>query len=648
MSKRKHGKELHKSPMAASTPKATHTIREKTKPTPKSQARFSTTRLMAAIIFLLSFFLYFQTSQYGFTLDDRLAVFENTVTTQGIKAIPQIFSHAYLYGSVVPDNVLYRPVSKAIYAICWSAAGDKPMLYHLVNIFLFAISGLLLFLVLNKYLPGKPFLSFMVSALYVAHPIHTEVVCSIKSLDEILSLLFFLVSLLFIHAYLQSNRLFYLAVAALVFFFSFLSKESGITFLVIFPLILYFTHTDKKQTIKISGTMLVMVILVFGIRAMVLTGNSTNTIMPSDNIMAGTDNFLIQRATAIYFLGKYVLLLFFPHPLVCDYSPQQVALVQPGNVYFILSLLFLSSCLLFAVWSLRKKDWLSFAILFFFITISVTCNIFFLGGSHFAERFLYTPSLGYCLAVGVLLDRYVESNAKSGTTLSSVFLARPVLSGILVLIILAYGLKTIRQNPVWKDNIALFENGIKYSPKSYRMHLSLAQDLSDKKYVEKFPPDIQAKLYERAIREIKTSLGYFQDIDAYDMMGNIFYVTQRYDSALYYYKKGLEVIPDYENLNFHVGKALDKLKRYDDAIPYLDKALAKNPKDDGVLYNLALSYTNKNDINKGLEYFLKVIELRPNGPDAYYYTGLIYKAKGDTAKAASYLQKANDLGGPRE
>lgn len=602
---------------------------------------------LAAFVFLLGFLLYFQTYQYDFTLDDRIVVYENTLTTQGISAIPEIFSKPYLYGSIVPDNKLYRPMSKAIFAVCWSLSPGKPMLFHWVNIFLYALTGMLLLLTLVKYMPGRIVVPLAVSLLFVAHPVHTEVVCSVKSLDEILCLFFFLGSLNLLHAYVRTQQPLKLLAAAGLYFLAFISKESAITFLAVYPLAAFYLKAPKGSHIRIGAAMLGAMALVFGVRALVLQDTHTNPLTMADNILAGTTDLLLQKATAVYLLGKYVLLLLIPHPLVCDYSTKQIELVRAGSLPFILSFLVLIAALGYAVTQLRRRDWIAFGILFFFATISVTSNLFFLGGSHFAERFLYAPSLGFCLAAGVALDRYAGRGTPKPSTLAGEIKARPAWSIAVILLVLLYSAKVLLQGPVWQNNISLFENGVKHAPQSYRVHLSLAQDLADEKHIQSVPPAERTTVYERAIQEAKLSLSYYPDIDAYDIIGNIYYVTQRYDSALQYYLVGLKAAPDYENLNYHAGKALDKLERYREAIPYLEKALAKNPKNDGVLYNLALSHTNLNEIDKGLAYFMQVIELRPNGPDAYHYVGLIYRAKGDFANADKYLRKAQELGGPR-
>jgi tetratricopeptide (TPR) repeat protein len=106
----------------------------------------------------------------------------------------------------------------------------------------------------------------------------------------------------------------------------------------------------------------------------------------------------------------------------------------------------------------------------------------------------------------------------------------------------------------------------------------------------------------------------------------------------------LDMRPEYEALNFHLGKVLDKMLRYDEAIPYLNKAVEKNPKNDGAFFNLALSYTNKGDNINGLKYFLKVIEIAPTRADAWNYAGQLYNATGNREKGREYLAKAAELG----
>jgi protein O-mannosyl-transferase len=604
------------------------------------------TKQMGLFIFFVTFLIYAQTLKYDFTLDDRIVVFENKLTTQGIKAIPTIFTKSYLFGSVIPDNVIYRPISKSVFALCWSISKDNPWIFHFASVLFYALTGLILFLTLVRFFPKNLYVPLITTLLFITHPIHTEVVDNVKSLDEILCFLFFIISLYFVHSYITKKKLLFLIIAAFSFFISFLSKESGIAYLAVFPLIAFYTKCNKTEILKITGTMVLITALVFLIRLLVLGSSASDQASPSDNILAGSDNFLVQRATAIYLMGKYLLLLIFPHPLVCDYSAQQISLISPGDWRFIISLLVFLALFVFAILRFMKRDWISFSILFFLISFSVTSNIFIIGGTHFAERFMYAPSLGFCLAIAILIDKFInKKDPEKILSLKKLVAVRPLLFTIMMVISVLFVIKTMAQNPVWKNNVALFEHGIKYSPKSFRTHIALAEDLTNEKYLAKFPKEEQLKIKARAIREIKTSLTYFNDIDGYDMLGNIFYVDAMYDSSYYYYHKGLGIKPEYEALNYHMGKVLDKMQRYNEAITYLNKAIARNPKDDGALFNLGLSYTNMGDNKNGLKYFLQITQLKPERADAWYYAGLIYNATGDKIKGKEFLDRVAALGG---
>jgi NADH:ubiquinone oxidoreductase subunit 6 (subunit J) len=107
-------------------------------------------------------------------------------------------------------------------------------------------------------------------------------------------------------------------------------------------------------------------------------------------------------------LGKYLLLLIFPYQQVCDYSFNQLPLVGFGSWQTLLSLLIYVALIIYAIRSLRKKSPVAYGIFFFIITMSIYSNLVYLIGSSFADRFLFIPSLGYCMAIVYLLYQYAD------------------------------------------------------------------------------------------------------------------------------------------------------------------------------------------------------------------------------------------------
>ncbi|HRS39160.1 MAG TPA: hypothetical protein P5292_08275, partial [Bacteroidia bacterium] len=100
------------------------------------------------IVAIVAFLVYANTFQHGWALDDWGVIPDNKLTKRGISAIPEIMSTTYRTGMDVSDHTLYRPLSKATFAIEWSISPDNPSLGHLDNVILYALTCFLLFRVL--------------------------------------------------------------------------------------------------------------------------------------------------------------------------------------------------------------------------------------------------------------------------------------------------------------------------------------------------------------------------------------------------------------------------------------------------------------------------------------------------------------------
>lgn len=95
----------------------------------------------------------------------------------------------------------YRPVCVATFRLNYLFGELEPFGYHLVNVVLHGIVSVL-FYYLTKYIFGDRKLPRLIATLlFIVHPIHTEAVASVVGRAEILSCLFFLLSLI---AYLRA------------------------------------------------------------------------------------------------------------------------------------------------------------------------------------------------------------------------------------------------------------------------------------------------------------------------------------------------------------------------------------------------------------------------------------------------------------
>lgn len=213
-------------------------------------------KYLYASLFVFVFLLYGNTLFHQYNLDDELVTRNHQLTSQGIKAIPEIFRSPY-YKDNMGYAYEYRPMVLISFAIEHSLFGERAWVSHFINILLYALSVIFLFRVLkNLFLEENFIFYYLATLLFIAHPLHTEVVANIKNRDEILALFFVLLSWRHALFYVNKNGgFFYFFLAAIVFLLALLSKISISPFMVLIPLSLVLFHNAPwKKLLLISAT----------------------------------------------------------------------------------------------------------------------------------------------------------------------------------------------------------------------------------------------------------------------------------------------------------------------------------------------------------------------------------------------------------
>jgi len=162
----------------------------------------------------LSFLLYINTFNHKFAFDDAIVITQNSFTQQGLAGIPELVTTDFFMGIYGESGMeltggRYRPLSLVMFAVESHIFGDKKdkpagqpvnakpgqvfysynaFVGHLFNVLFYAFSVFLLFQLLRRWFPERPFIALVSTLLFAVHPIHSEVVANIKSRDEIMSL----------------------------------------------------------------------------------------------------------------------------------------------------------------------------------------------------------------------------------------------------------------------------------------------------------------------------------------------------------------------------------------------------------------------------------------------------------------------------
>ncbi len=208
------------------------------------------------LVLLFAFLLFVNSIPNDSNLDDELVTINHRLTSKGIDAIPEIFTSPY-YQDAQGYSYEYRPVVLASFAIEHQFFGDNPHVGHFFNVVLYALCCLVLYLVLLRLFKNQShIIPLAITLLFIAHPAHTEVVCSIKNRDEILGLLFCFLSLLSALIAIQNSKRWLLILVPVFFALALMSKVTVISFVILTPLAIILFTDAGFRTILLTTLLL--------------------------------------------------------------------------------------------------------------------------------------------------------------------------------------------------------------------------------------------------------------------------------------------------------------------------------------------------------------------------------------------------------
>ncbi|MEM8526631.1 MAG: tetratricopeptide repeat protein [Bacteroidota bacterium] len=627
--------------------------------------------LHSILIFLFASLLYVNTISHDYTQDDAIVLYDNMFTTEGVQGIGGLLTKDTFFGFFKVEgkaNLVaggrYRPLTLIQFAIGWEFFENTPLIYHLMNIFWYAITCLmvywLLLRMLNRYSSKiyVYFISLGTALLFAVHPIHVEAVANIKGRDEIMTMLGSLAALYFALRAFDEKKAWMHLISAGLFFLGILAKENAITFLAVVPLAFYvFRRVSWIESLGKSIPLFIAAGIYLAIRFSILGFENEPSGELMNNPYLKIENgqwvdFTLGEwsATIMFTLGKYLQLLAFPHPLTHDYYPRQVDIMTWGNWQVLLSFVIYAGMTIYALMRLTKRDPVSFGVLYFIITLSIVSNIVFPIGTNMGERFIFVPSLGFCFVAMILLWRLAKKmNAQKITQVKN--LSVPL--GIISVIVLLFSIKTFTRNFAWKDNFTLFTTDIYTSPNSGKLRNAMGGTL-----LEQATKETNETKRSQLVQEAKGHL--FEAIkihptykNAYLLLGNAHNYSQDYEAAIQYYERAISLDSDgvYEDASNNLAITYREAGKYFGAqkndpvkaIEYLEKARQMRPNEVEVLDLLGTAYGISGQPQKTIEILERAIQLDPNRVNTLRNLGAAYGQLGNEAKAQEYFNRAAAL-----
>lgn len=589
------------------------------------------TKKLMWVLAITALIVYANTLFNDFAYDDFLVIKENTFVKKGLAGIPDIVTTPYHKGFNSAATELYRPISLVAFAFVHQFFGANPFVFHSLNILVFAACVVALFLFLRRMFgKEKILIAFIASILFALHPIHTEVVANCKGLDDLLCFLFAFAGINMLISYQETGNRNKIMGGSILYLLSFLSKETAITLLAVVPIIFYGHYkAEAKRNHTIILALAIAAIIGFAMRYMVLGSYDTSITEISfiDNPLADTTIPKASRlSTAVLIMGKYLLLLFVPWPLVSDYSFNAIPFTNFGDPLVLLSAATYIALIVWCAIRLYKSlaDHYGLAVLFFLATIALFSNIVFLVGVNMAERFLFFPSVGFCMFIGLSVERLLKKQAGNFE-----MFPKPLWATLLPICILYMAL-TIKRNSEWKDNLALYTADIAKSPNSSRINFMLGNELAS----------VGRKA--EAIPYLRQAVAIYPQYAAAQLeLGKALYGIQNFAEASAHAEKALQLLPNNIDAAGNLGDIYMAQKRYDDAMILFTNIVQREPRNTHAHFNLGAIYANIKKFDLALKELKTTISLDPTyaAYAPYQYIARIYEKMGMQDSAQVYIMQ---------
>lgn len=599
---------------------------------------FKHQRWIYLFLVLTAFVLYGNTIQNDYALDDGLVITQNSNVQKGILGIPAIISNQYLANKNI--TIDYRPVVLVSFAMEYQFFKLNPHVSHFINVLLYALCLIAIYIVLIavfKLDELHPILPFVITLIYAVHPIHTEVVASLKNRDELFSMLFGLCFLYYANQFfsLDSKKIKYAFLAMLFILLSIVSKLIGIVFFGFLLLILIY-----KRSFKLKISNFLFIAISFSIILFIIYFNAKHAnrnVYVFENALALNNNPFILIATSAKILLYHLKMLFISFPFRFYYGYNLFPLTSIFEVSVIISILLHSILLIVGLVLLFRKNIIGVFILCYLGCLVLYSNYPYLYVGMFSERALFVSSLWFIAALVVTAFYLLK---KYNFTISSQFLLI-----LLLPILFAYSFMTIRRNFNWKNAITLMSTDMPYLENSVNANYIYANNLHT---VSNQLSDTSEsrKMKEMAASYLYKTIRLFPAYPLFHLkLAQLYkYELNNTPKAIIHLRNALVVDSTYDDANFELGKIYNETRNYTKSNFYFEKIEAKGNPDSLLYFYLA---KNANDLND-LDACYKINEAYKNKFPTLEYPymnlGVYYSKKAKDDSAVIYFEKAIELG----
>lgn len=517
--------------------------------------------------------------------DDPLYVTANPHTRQGLS----FDTLSWALTSLEPSN--WQPLTLLSHSLDVELYGLDARGHHLTNLILHAAAAVALFGFLRTA-TGSTWRSSVVAALFAVHPLHVESIAWVAQRKDVLSGLFWFLTLSAYVRYARRPSLGrYLSVTGL-----FALGLTAKSMLVTLPVILLFLDgwplerlaRSEPQGEKASLRHCLVEKLPW-LSMSVAVG--VVTLLAQDKAIASTElvplGLRIRNAmvSSLTYLEKTVL----PTALGPFYPMTDAIPLWRIGVAAVVLL----SVTGLAVREVRRRPYLTVGWLWYLVTLAPVSGLVQVGAQSHADRYTYIPLVGIFIAVVWTAADLVAERPYQ----------RSALAAVAATVLVALALGAHRQAIHWADSVTLFRRALAVTEENPRAHLNLAEALVARR-------DPEALTHYRAALELSPDLA-----DAWAGLGRTLLHSGRASEALTPLGRALDLAPDDPRIRFTFARALSANGRTDEAIDMLRSILEDRPNFTAAHRGLGAVYEERGEVSTALAHYRRALALEPDRTD---------------------------------
>ena len=552
--------------------------------------------------------------------DDNVYVYKNLQVQKGLTWPGVVWAFTQFHA------LNWHPLTWLSHMLDYECYGLWPGGHHLTSVLLHAATVVLLFLVLWQ-MTARRWPSALVAVLFAIHPLHVESVAWVAERKDVLSGLFFVLTLAAYLGYIRrpfSLRRYLLVV--LCFVLGLLAKPMLVTLPFVLWLLDYWPlrrwnplgHWERANGCPFVPAFpprvlleKIPLLLLAAASCVATTLAQTAAIMPLERIpwSVRAGNALVSY---VAYLGQY----FWPADLAVYYPYPQGGPSWWAVAGALLLLLGISAA---AVLTRRRHPYFLMGWLWFLGMLVPVIGLVQVGTQARADRYMYLPLIGPALAVAWATYEFVGDS----------FGRRWLCGAAWLLVLVALLDRATEQTSTWRDDETLWTHTFNATAGNALAHYNLALALAECGQL-----DDAADQYRQAL-DIKPDYA-----EAHLNLGNDLLTRRRLDEAIAHYQRALAINADYAQAHNNLSSALMDRGHVAAAIEHYRQALKINPDYTGAHVNLGIALASCGHVDAAIAHYQRAVEIEPDYADAHVSLSGAFYQKGRLDEAAACLEKA--------